>query len=529
MVWLAAGDRNIKFFHAQAHQRRQTNSIKGLLNENNEWCTDENEVEAIAVNYFAGLFRTNHLGDLTKVISAVNSTVTPKANQNLLRPYTEDEVRVALFQMHPLKAPGPDGMSSFFFQKYWHIVGSSVTHAVLSILNSGKMLRKINFSHISLIPKKKYLEQMSDFRPISLCNVVYKIISKVLANRLKLVLPFVISESQSAFVPGRLITDKISVAFELIHKLKAKRSGRKGEMALKLDMSKAYDRVKWIFLESIMRRMGFAERWISMVMECIKTVHYSVLIDGVPKGYINPTSGIRQGDSLSPYLFLICVEGLTALLRKASDAGLLRGIQSCRRGPWVSHLFFADDSLLFGQASIPECRKIMDILNIYEPSSGQKINREKTAMFFSSNTSQATRQSIQEFWGSSGSTNFDKYLGLPAMIGRSKRAIFNGLKEGIIQRLQGWKERYLSKAGQEVLIKVVAQAIPTYAMNCFHLPKIWCDEITSLIARYWWGQKGDERKLHWMKWDKLCTSKEDGGLGFRNLFLFNSSLLAKQC
>ena len=114
--------------------------------------------------------------------------------------------------MHPSKAPGPDGMSNFFFQKYWHIVGSFVTHVVLSVLNSGKMLRKINFSHIALIPKKKCPEQMSDFRPISLCNVVYKIISKVLANRLKLVLPFVISESQSAFVPGRLITDNISVA-----------------------------------------------------------------------------------------------------------------------------------------------------------------------------------------------------------------------------------------------------------------------------------------------------------------------------
>uniref|UniRef100_A0A2N9I5C2 DUF4283 domain-containing protein n=1 Tax=Fagus sylvatica TaxID=28930 RepID=A0A2N9I5C2_FAGSY len=283
---------------------------------------------------FRGLFRTNHLGDLTKVISAVNSTVTPKANQNLLCPYTEDEVRVALFQMHPLKAPGPD---------------------------------------------------------------------------------------------GRLIIDKISVAFELIHKLKAKRSGRKGEVALKLDMSKAYDRVKWIFL-----RVNYAKNGLC------KEVDFN-------------GDGVYQDSSLfGSHRW----EGLTALLRKASDAGLLRG---------------------------------------------QKINREKTAMFFSSNTSQATRQSIQEFWGSSGSTNFDKYLGLPAMI------------------------------GQEVLIKVVAQAIPTYAMNCFHLPKIWCDEITSLIARYWWGQKGDERKLHWMKWDKLCTSKEDGGLGFRNLFLFNSSLLAKQC
>jgi hypothetical protein len=171
----------------------------------------------------------------------------------------------------------------------------------------------------------------------------------------------------------------------------------------------------------------------------------------------------------------------------------------------------------------------MEILNLYEGSSGQKINREKTAIYFSSNTSQVTRHLILEFWGSQGASNFDKYLDLPAMIGRSKKSIFNGLKERIVHRLQGWKERFLSKAGREVLIKAVAQAIPTYAMNCFRLPKAWCEEVNSLIARYWWGQKKDERKLHWIKWDKLCTTKAEGGLGFRNLHSFNTALLAKQC
>ncbi len=284
---------------------------------------------------------------------------------------------MALFQMHPSKAPGPDDISSFFYKKYWHIVGLSVSNAVLSVLNSGKILQKINLAHISLIPKKKNPECMSDFRPISLCNMIYKIISKVFANRLKLVLPCIILESQSAFVPGRLITDNVSVAFELIHKLKAKRTGKKGEMAIKLDMSKAYDLVEWIYLESIMRRMGFAERWISLIMECIRTVQYSVLIDGVPKGFIIPSQGIQQGDPLSAYMFLLCAEGLSVLFHKAGFLGNLKGIQSCPRGPWVSHLFFADDSLLFGQATLSECLKIMDILGCYERCSGQKSRGTK--------------------------------------------------------------------------------------------------------------------------------------------------------
>jgi hypothetical protein len=485
MTWLAAGDSNTKFFHSQAQQRRRTNCLLGLWNSDNVWCTDENQIEDIVVSYFDDIFHTSTPVNLEDTLTAVSSRVTPEANQRLLQPFIADEVRMALFQMHPSKAPRPNSMSSFFFQKYWNIVGANVSAAVLSVLNSGKMLCKINLTHISLIPKKKNPERMSEYRPISLCNVVYKIISKVLANRLKVVLPCIISDSQSAFVPGRLITDNVSVAFEFIHKMKAKRKGKKGEMALKLDMSKAYDRVEWAFVEGIMRKLGFAERWISLLMECICTVQYSVLIDGVPKGYINPTRGIRQGDPLSPYVFLLCAEGLSALFQQASALGHLKGIQSCRGGPWVSHLFFADDSLLFGQANIFECSKILEILNLYEGNSGQKINREKTAIYFSSNTSQATRQLILEFWGSQGASNFDKYLGLPAMIGRSKKSIFNGLKERIVQRLQGWKEIFLSKAGHEVLIKAIAQAIPTYAMNCFCLPKTWCEEVNGLIARYW--------------------------------------------
>ena len=232
---------------------------------------------------------------------------------------------------------------------------------------------------------------MSEYKPISLCNVVYKIISKVLANRLKVVLPCIISDSQSAFVPGRLITDNVSVAFEFIHKMKAKRKGKKGEMALKLNMSKAYDRVEWAFVEGIMRKLGFAERCISLLMECICTVQYSVLIDGVPKGYINPTRGIRQGDPLSPYVFLLCAEGLSALFQQASALGISKGFNHVVVVLGCRIYFLLMTAYYLGKLIISECSKILEILNLYEGSSGQKINREKKAIYFSSNTSQATR------------------------------------------------------------------------------------------------------------------------------------------
>ena len=151
--------------------------------------------------------------------------------------YSAEEVRTALFQM----APGPDGMNALFYQKYWHVVGNDVIAAILDFLNSGIMIPNINYTHIVLIPKVKSPERISDFGPISLCNVIYKIISKVMANRLKQILPQLIAPFQNAFMPGRLIIDNILVAYETLHAMHCRRTGKKGSLAMKLDISKAYD------------------------------------------------------------------------------------------------------------------------------------------------------------------------------------------------------------------------------------------------------------------------------------------------
>ena len=155
------------------------------------------------------------------------------------------------------------------------------------------MLPKINHTNIVLIPKVKDLDKMFDFRQISLCNVIYKIISKVLANRLKPVLPRIISPTQSAFVLGRLITNNVLVAYEMLHTMHARKKGKKGSMALKLDISKAYDLVKWQFLQGIMEKMGFPTQWIKRVMSCVTTASFSILVNGKPYGMVHPSRGIR--------------------------------------------------------------------------------------------------------------------------------------------------------------------------------------------------------------------------------------------
>ena len=393
-------------------------------------------------------------------------------------------------------ALGPDEMPPLFYQNFWSLVGSDVTTSILHYLNTGSLPTPLNHTFITLIPKTKNPKRVIKFRPISLCNVLYKIFSKVLANRLEQVLPHLIFKHQNAFIKGRLITDNIMVAFETLHYMKNHNLGKNGFMALKLDINKAYDRVEWSFLREVMKRMGFNDKWVELVMECVSTMTYSLLINGEPMGNIKPSRGIRQGDPLSPYLFLLCSEGLHRMTKNAADNGDIQGVSICPNGPKLTHLFFADDSLLFCRATTQECQKVLEILSSYERASGQKLNRDKTSLFFSKSTSFEMQNQIMSALGVSALRQYKEYLGLPAMVGRNKRASFDHLKQKVWKKLQGREGKLLSQAEIEVLIKAVIQAIPTYTMSCFKLPTMLCHDIESLVRKFWWGQKGDRRKVH---------------------------------
>ena len=195
---------------------------------------------------------------------------------------------------------------------------------------------------------------MKDLRPIFLCNVIYKIIAKVLANRMKHIMSRIISSTQSAFALGRSIIDNVMIACELLHYMNRKQRGNAGEVALKLDISKAYDRVDWKFLQHMLQIWGFDDRWIKWIMMCVMTIRYSVLMNGSEVGPIIPKRGLRQGCPLSPYLFIIYAEGLSALLRQAKSSGLINGSKVCCGAPSISHLFFADDSFLFFKSTEEE-------------------------------------------------------------------------------------------------------------------------------------------------------------------------------
>ncbi|XP_048593391.1 uncharacterized protein LOC125576910 [Brassica napus] len=253
----------------KAEEIRARNKITQLLDENGNIVEDEEGLVAIATSYFRQIFESSNPEDIEEALAQIPSTITDEINDNLIALVTEWEVKLALFAMHPEKAPRPDGMTALFYQKFWDIVKEDLTLMVNKFLFEGTVANGLNDTNICLIPKTTKPNEMTQFRPISLCNVSYKIISKVLCQRLKKVLPGLISETQSAFVAGRQISDNIMIAQEMFHALRTKPSGRNKRMAIKTDISKAYDRMEWSFIEAVMRKMGFSEIWITWIMRCI--------------------------------------------------------------------------------------------------------------------------------------------------------------------------------------------------------------------------------------------------------------------
>jgi ribonuclease HI len=220
---------------------------------------------------------------------------------------------------------------------------------------------------------------------------------------------------------------------------------------------------------------------------------------------------------------------LSGLVKKKADIGGIHGIKIARQAPKISHLLFADDSLLFARASSTEADVILSILTEYQQALGQVVNLDKSEVSFSRNVRNEEKDMIRNRMGVKTVDTHSKYLGLPVVFGRSKKLIFSLVIDRIWKKLKGWKENCLSRAGKEILIKAVAQAIPNYIMGCYKLPESCCQEIESMLAKFWWGSKEGHRKIHWMSWERLSKSKKGGGMGFRGVNNFNTALLGKHC
>lgn len=278
--WLNRGDRNSRFFHASTIQRRGRNRIHRIQNKNGGWVEGKDEVFGTIMEHFREVYTSDNPTDMIVVLNCIPQLVTEDMNLGLMAPVSELEIKNAVFSMGALRAPGPDGFNGLFYQKNWDSVKEDIILAVRDFFNGGLLLGVLNETTVTLIPKVPLPESINQLRPISCCNFTYKILSKVVVLRLKKYMDTLISPNQSAFVGGRQIQDNLIIAHEVFHSLKRRDSRGKNNIAIKLDMSKAYDRLEWSFIKECLLAYGFSMDWVSMVMKLISSVSYKYKVNG---------------------------------------------------------------------------------------------------------------------------------------------------------------------------------------------------------------------------------------------------------
>lgn len=440
--WIHSGDRNTSFYHNAMKIRKARAKSFQIKEPNGEVYMNEDNAKAIVQDYFSTIFAEENQNRDVGIMRGEFPRPDSKTLDFMSTPLTSDEIKETMFDMAPFKAPGLDGFHAGFYQSQWSIVGNAVANQAKVFFTTGKMPEKLNDALVSLIPKVDNPELVSQFRPISLCNVGYKVITKAMTNRIKYVIRGLIGPEQSSFVPGKQITDNIVVYQEFLHSLRRKK-GSKGLMVLKIDLEKAYDRLAWRFIKDTLEVAGFDNTWVRNIMACISTCRLGVIWNGEQLDWIEPSRGIRQGDAISPYIFVLCIERLSHIIRDLVRRGLWKGIRLNRGGPLLSHLLFADDMVLFSEASEEQIRVIKECLDKFSEASGQKISLSKSQIMFSQNVTEELAIRISGIARMNRTNNMGKYLGVPSIHGRVTNGLFNPILERMNARLEGWKTRNL--------------------------------------------------------------------------------------
>eukprot|EP00253_Pinus_taeda_P005844 PITA_05844 len=522
-LWLKAGDKNTSFFHNNIKLRRAGNQIDKIEVDGKE-VKDQEEIKDAAHNHFKALLTAApQQTDSADFLSKIECKLSEEHNQELDQDITEEEIRAATFSMQQDKAPGPDGFTVAFYRQHWETIKKDFIRMIKNVFRNHKLGENTKSSHIALIPKEANPLSFDRFHPISLCNVSYKIITKILANRLKKVLPLLISENQGGFVPSRQITENVILIQEAIHS-----SNNRGEqrMIIKLDMANAFDRVDQSFLTAALKKFGISSNFISIINGCISNPWTAPLINGRANKYFRSSRGLRQGCLLSPFLYIIMAETLSTHLDQLRNNKEIPGICIEKGIKEINHSLFTDDTLLIGGASSLMARRFKRILDAFLSASGGKLNNRKCRIYTWNVPPQIQQRislildiPVQRNWGSF------PYLGLPLAKESVKSEVWTKHIEKMRGLLQGWGASWLNLAGRTILIKAVLSALPIYQYTVIMAPTNAHKHLELIMRIFLWqGGKQETKKFSLVKWDQVTLPYEKGGLSIKLPNLSNQAL-----
>ncbi|GJW60133.1 putative RNA-directed DNA polymerase [Tanacetum coccineum] len=521
ITWLREGDSNTAYFHKVVKSRVSRSRIDVVTDANGAVYHNNDVAKAFINHYEVFLGQPGNTSDFN-TDNLFPTRLNDSEALNMVRDISSQEVKSAMFSMGNDKSPGPDGFTAGFFKDTWDIIGADVIKAVSEFFTNGRLLKELNHTIIALIPKVNTPARVNDYRPISCCNVLFKCISKIIANRLKDSLQRLVSPNQSAFVPGRCISDNILLTQEIMHNYHLDRGVPR--CAFKVDIQKAYDTVDWNFLRVILIGFGFHERMIAWIMECVTTTSFSISINGSLHGYFKGKRGLRQGDPLSPYLFTLIMEVFTLILhRRVQEASNFTYHRFCSELDLIN-LCFADDLFLFVHGDVNSAKVIKEALDDFKDASGLNPSMPKSKAYFC-NVINYTKLAILNVLPFEEDRLPVKYLGVPLV---SSRLIFRDCKELIDKvqnRVNDWKAKSLSIAGRLQLIQSVLGSLHVYWASVFMLPTRVLLDIEQIMRGFLWCHGSMCRGKAKVAWDVVCLPKQEGGLGVRRLDHFNKALM----
>ncbi|XP_075108822.1 uncharacterized protein LOC142180675 [Nicotiana tabacum] len=461
MAWFKDGDRNTRFFHAQVNGRRKRLKLTRIQDSLGNWVEEDDQIAAEAVKFYHEQFREDTIPTNFHIIDHIPSMVTMEQNEKLNNNPTREEIKHVVFGLNGDSTGGIDGFTGLFYQSCWEIIGEDIVQ-----MNGGYITR--------------------------------------------------LNIEQAGFVKDRSIVENVLLTQDIVTDMRL-RTKAGPNVVIKLDMMKAYDRLSWLFITKVLRKTGFSERFIGLVFDFVGNNWYSVLINGQPHSFFKSSRGVKQGDPLSPTLFILAAEALSRGLNSLHSNLYFGCFGMPKWSPKINHLAYADDTIIFSSSDATSLRLIMEILQVYENASGQWVNKGKSVVYIHHLVDQEVVRKVERTTGI-GRQDFPfTYLGCPIFYARRKMEHYQGLLTKVLDKLQSWKGKLLSIGGRAVLITSVLQSMPIHLLSAVNPPNYVINKLHKMFAQFFWSSSVGGTSRHWASWTNLCMPYEEGGIGFRSL------------